>query len=973
MSHCLHRKTKVWLSKSFLMFGFTLTLCPASALAGGPKYIAGSSYFDPAVIGQPVHWRNGALNYYVDQGPLNASVSNAQAVAMVDAAAAIWSAVPTAGVTLTDKGTLNEDVSGLNTVAGNKVFAAPSDMTPSATNYPVGVVFDTDGSVTDALFGTGASDPTSCQFNGVWFWMDGINTDATVSHAVILVNGRCAGTASQLTMIGFELERAFGRILGLGYSQVNDGAATNGMPNGTQGWPVMQPISGACGNSGGNCIPNPTQLRLDDIAALNRIYPITATNLSSFPGKELTAANTASISGTLKFRTGVGMQGVNVVARPLDANGNPLYEYTITAVSGATFRGKHGNPVTGWQDSSGVPYSKWGGTDPSQQGFFDLSYMPLPPGMTTATYQITFEAINPLYIMNNAVGPYVDGSPSPSGTMPTLTVTNMTPGSTQTLDVPISDSAATGSQDAIATENSPRPLPQGGLWTGRIGQVEQTDWFLFPVRANRTFTLVTQALNENGIPSNSRAMPSLGVWDALDTTGSPAVGWVPGFNGFATGESWLQVSTASDDIVRIGIADLRGDGRPDYLYTGWLLYADTVQPEHLPLGGGPIVIRGTGFRSQDTVTVGGRPAVVTSISPTEITAIAPAVTAAGSADVEVDDLPLYSAAAIITGGISYDAGTGDSLTLVTAPSNTVSVGVPLPFSVQALNASLVPASGVTVTYSVTSGSATLGCGSTVCSVTATGDGLATMTVTALNTSPAVVTASLTNNASLQAHFTGGSAPVLTALTPFLSVATGASVNWTTEAIVLNNGTPVSGQMVAWDSNCGCDITVQGGSTSTSSSSGIATKMLTASPRTEGVLSTATACVNGTANCADFTVLGARPEFATVKAVSGTTQSVAVSSTPSQIVLRVHDLNGNPMAGGTVTLYQSLYAWAPPCPPHGRCTASPLLATQVSTATSDNSGLVVFTPASIPGVATNTVATATTGNASSLPIAIEIHP
>ena len=38
---------------------------------------------------------------------------------MVDAAAALWSAVPTAGVTLVDAGPLNEDVSGSNIVAGN--------------------------------------------------------------------------------------------------------------------------------------------------------------------------------------------------------------------------------------------------------------------------------------------------------------------------------------------------------------------------------------------------------------------------------------------------------------------------------------------------------------------------------------------------------------------------------------------------------------------------------------------------------------------------------------------------------------------------------------------------------------------------------------------------------------------------------------------------------------------------------------
>ena len=73
-------------------------LSPAFAHAGGPKYVAGTSFFNPSVLGVPVHWAGGKVNYYVDQGPLNSSVSNQQATAMVDAAAVLWSAVPTAGV-----------------------------------------------------------------------------------------------------------------------------------------------------------------------------------------------------------------------------------------------------------------------------------------------------------------------------------------------------------------------------------------------------------------------------------------------------------------------------------------------------------------------------------------------------------------------------------------------------------------------------------------------------------------------------------------------------------------------------------------------------------------------------------------------------------------------------------------------------------------------------------------------------------
>ena len=94
-------------------------------------------------------------------------MSNQHATAMVDAAAALWSAVPTAGVTLTDSGSLNEDVNGANILAGKQLIAQPSDVTPSATSYPVGVIYDADGSVSNALFGASASDPASCENDGV--------------------------------------------------------------------------------------------------------------------------------------------------------------------------------------------------------------------------------------------------------------------------------------------------------------------------------------------------------------------------------------------------------------------------------------------------------------------------------------------------------------------------------------------------------------------------------------------------------------------------------------------------------------------------------------------------------------------------------------------------------------------------------------------------------------------------------------
>ncbi len=957
------------------LLGFFVLFAPAKSLAGGPKYIAGITYFNPAVLGQPVQWAGGQVNYYVDQGPLSSTVTNAQATAMVDAAAALWSAVPTAGVTLTDMGPLNEDVNGTDIqVNSSGQVIAPADITPAATNYPVAVIYDADGSVINAIFGDTASQPDACQNNGVYVWLDNFNTNATFAHGVIILNGLCATNANMIEMMTFELERAFGEILGLDFSQVNPQALRDDENGGTLGWPVMEPMSGACGASGGACIPDPTMLRWDDIAALNRIYPITAANIASFPGKELTAANTISIQGTVSFRTGYGMQGVNVVARSLDANGNPLYQYTVTAVTGALFNGNHGNPVTGWDDANGNLLTNWGSNDTALQGAFDLSGIPLPAGVTSASYQISFEVIDPLYILENSVGPYGQGQVAPSGTLNAISLTNLSAGSTQTLTVTSANSAVGGYSDAIGTEAQPRAMPEGGLWCGRLSQVGQTDWFEFPVRGNRIFTVVTQALDETGAPTESKALPSIGVWDAFKPVGTTAVGAAPGLNGDATGETWLRVATNGDDMVRIGIADLRGDGRPDYAYNGWVLYADTVSPTILPVSGGSITIEGMGFRLADTVTVGGQAATVTSISPNQITAVVPPALqgVTGSVDVEVDDEPAFYAAAVIPGGVSYDSGNGDALTINSAPANTVPIGEPLPFSVTALGANLAPAGGVTVIYTVTSGTATLACGLPVCSVVATGDGRATMNVTATSTTWSIVTAALTNGSSLEAQFVGGQPAVLSVLTPQLSLAAGATFTWTVEALVENNGVPLSGQTVTWQ-NPTSGIAAPSPASVITNSAGIATQTLTVGPLAEGQTASISACLNGTNQCVAFTAFGSRPEYAALEAISGTSQSVAASGTPNQIALRLLDMDGNPMAGGTVALYQALYAWTPPCSPNMVCPPGALLATETSTGITAVDGSVTFVPAALPGVATNLKGLAASGNTSTVNVSIELNP
>src|SRR5579859_4510256 len=78
--------------------------------AGGPKCVAGTSYFDPTTNGQPLLWPQGTITYYTDQGDLSPLLPNASANSFVAGAFGQWTAVPTAAVAAASGGQLAEDV-----------------------------------------------------------------------------------------------------------------------------------------------------------------------------------------------------------------------------------------------------------------------------------------------------------------------------------------------------------------------------------------------------------------------------------------------------------------------------------------------------------------------------------------------------------------------------------------------------------------------------------------------------------------------------------------------------------------------------------------------------------------------------------------------------------------------------------------------------------------------------------------------
>ena len=74
--------------------------------AGGPRTIAGTSYFDPAVKGTPLTWSQGAISYYTDRGDLSPVLPSATADAFVADAFSRWTSISTAAVSAARAGQL---------------------------------------------------------------------------------------------------------------------------------------------------------------------------------------------------------------------------------------------------------------------------------------------------------------------------------------------------------------------------------------------------------------------------------------------------------------------------------------------------------------------------------------------------------------------------------------------------------------------------------------------------------------------------------------------------------------------------------------------------------------------------------------------------------------------------------------------------------------------------------------------------
>ena len=129
-------------TRSFLLrLACCTALVLASALlcrAGGPKNVAGSSYFDPSVAGQPLIWPQGNVTYFTDQGDLSPILPNASANSFVATAFSQWTGAPTAALAASSGGQLGEDVNGSNvTLNSDGTISMPLDIQSTATGAPI--------------------------------------------------------------------------------------------------------------------------------------------------------------------------------------------------------------------------------------------------------------------------------------------------------------------------------------------------------------------------------------------------------------------------------------------------------------------------------------------------------------------------------------------------------------------------------------------------------------------------------------------------------------------------------------------------------------------------------------------------------------------------------------------------------------------------------------------------------------------
>jgi hypothetical protein len=302
--------------------------------------------------GTPMVWTADPIPFNPDRGGLG-TLNNAAAVADVTADFAVWAAVPTATLHFANAGPLPVDV-------GRNNYHQYLDVCGDGLSP---IIFDTDGTITDDVFGAGASQ-SILGFAGPDC---GTLVPPVVTEGVAVLNGKWIDGVQ--TAGNPEIPRAvfdavfvheFGHYVNLDHSQVGLTEAFDADPSNDDAVATMFPfLIGAVGAT----------LTLDDRVAVSTLYPSAAfaTDFGTITGRVLRS------DGTTPF------QGAYVIARRTD---DPRLTAVGTA-SGARF----------------FPAAAGGPPAPALEGEYEL------PGLPPGQYTVEIEEIDGSFTAGSNVGP----------------------------------------------------------------------------------------------------------------------------------------------------------------------------------------------------------------------------------------------------------------------------------------------------------------------------------------------------------------------------------------------------------------------------------------------------------------------------------------------------------------------------------------------------------------------------------------
>jgi hypothetical protein len=390
-----------------------------------------------------------------------------------------------------------------------------------------------------------------------------------------------------------------------------------------------------------------------------------------------------------------------------------------------------------------------------------------------------------------------------------------------------------------------------------------------------------------------------------------------------------------------------------------------------------------GFQTGNEVLIDGVLATVQSWTSTQIVALAPSMTTARAAsgtavDVEVLDATT-GGVTDIAGALTYNLGTKDVVTLVSAPASLETLATAAtPFAVRVYASDgVTPAKGASVSFVVagSGGGAAVatGCGAqTGCVLKTDATGLASTPLMGIAAGSVTVSGTeVSGGASVKV--TIADANVVQTVTIGATaqyLAAGAAGSWGLSLTAVQDAVVAVGVPVVWSSAAsGFTLAPATGTTATNGTEAVVAQVgAIASGSTNVVMGCAWTNV-----CASWTVYGVAASQWTIAVSSGGGQSLVEGVTPAVVTLLVTDGLGHALPGAAVKVYQTAYAWEGVCAANGVCASAPVLKTARSTAVSNGNGIVQVTPMEVSGVAQVVRIAAATGTSGFAATSVLVAP